>query len=231
MIVVVGVFIGIQVANWNESRKEKEREKSLLIRLHQDFLANVKGLSDDNSFHQQQLSDQAVIIKSLHHCEVAENDFMLFQRGINQLGYINPPRFLRRTINEITATGGYDVLKNIEIRSHLTHMIAEVEFRHGVTDSVMRAVEQHRLLVDRYIEYDLSQSLSNVSSASAAIIFDINEMCQDQLVVRSVSAISLITKERILAYDQLLGLYQEFLPMLEHELKVRWGQLLSPKQN
>lgn len=36
MIVVLGVFIGIQVANWNEARKDIADERVFLVRLHDD---------------------------------------------------------------------------------------------------------------------------------------------------------------------------------------------------
>ena len=50
LIVVVGVFIGIQVSNWNETRKEDAQEKDYLIRLYEDFEANVSGIQRDNDF-------------------------------------------------------------------------------------------------------------------------------------------------------------------------------------
>ena len=37
LIVVVGVFIGIQVANWNEARLEERQETPLIQRLLVDF--------------------------------------------------------------------------------------------------------------------------------------------------------------------------------------------------
>jgi hypothetical protein len=36
-IVVVGVFIGIQVSNWNTARVENKLEQGYLVRLHEDF--------------------------------------------------------------------------------------------------------------------------------------------------------------------------------------------------
>ena len=42
LIVVVGVFVGIQVSNWNETRKDRRVEYALLQRLHietQELLA------------------------------------------------------------------------------------------------------------------------------------------------------------------------------------------------
>lgn len=41
LIVVVGVFIGIQVANWNEARQQRVRETALLGELRQEALQNA----------------------------------------------------------------------------------------------------------------------------------------------------------------------------------------------
>jgi len=41
LIVVVGVFIGIQVANWNDARKERAAEQRYLVELARDLQADV----------------------------------------------------------------------------------------------------------------------------------------------------------------------------------------------
>ena len=38
VIVVVGVFLGLQVQDWNEARKERIEEQGLLSRLHVETL-------------------------------------------------------------------------------------------------------------------------------------------------------------------------------------------------
>jgi len=43
LIVVVGVFIGIQVANWNEERQQRVRETALLGELRQEALQNAEA--------------------------------------------------------------------------------------------------------------------------------------------------------------------------------------------
>ena len=42
VIVVVGVFIGIQVANWNEERAFEARERSLLVELKRELAASIE---------------------------------------------------------------------------------------------------------------------------------------------------------------------------------------------
>jgi hypothetical protein len=44
VIVVIGVFLGIQVANWNESWLEQQREKAYLVALQEDFHTIVPSL-------------------------------------------------------------------------------------------------------------------------------------------------------------------------------------------
>lgn len=43
-IVILGVFIGIQVANWNEARHERARGDEYLERIHSDLVADVAAL-------------------------------------------------------------------------------------------------------------------------------------------------------------------------------------------
>lgn len=49
MIVVVGVFIGIQVANWNESRLEANRSNGFLERISSDLERELASI--DNSLN------------------------------------------------------------------------------------------------------------------------------------------------------------------------------------
>ena len=44
-IVVVGVFIGIQAANWNDERRAREQRAASLDRLHSETEASVAYLS------------------------------------------------------------------------------------------------------------------------------------------------------------------------------------------
>ena len=46
VIVVVGVFIGIQVANWNEARVDHARATSYLQRIQNDLAADLNNYSD-----------------------------------------------------------------------------------------------------------------------------------------------------------------------------------------
>jgi len=44
VIVVVGVFVGLQVSNWNESRKDRVQESAYLIRIKDNLEDDLEGL-------------------------------------------------------------------------------------------------------------------------------------------------------------------------------------------
>ena len=50
VIVVLGVFIGIQVANWNEARADRARAHSYLERIHADLQTDLANYSDRLAF-------------------------------------------------------------------------------------------------------------------------------------------------------------------------------------
>jgi hypothetical protein len=50
LIVVVGVFIGLQVTDWNEDRKDTQRGNEYLQRLHDELLQDAAVLRDISTF-------------------------------------------------------------------------------------------------------------------------------------------------------------------------------------
>jgi len=50
VIVVIGVFIGIQVANWNEARVDEGRAQACLERISLDLEADLAALADRRRF-------------------------------------------------------------------------------------------------------------------------------------------------------------------------------------
>ena len=64
-IVVIGVFIGIQVANWNEANAAKERERILLMELRQEVQNNVSDtLSKGRGFLVGAVSARRLLARS-----------------------------------------------------------------------------------------------------------------------------------------------------------------------
>lgn len=225
IIVVVGVFIGIQVSNWNDMRHERAIEKDTLIRLHQDIKESIAGQSRDLNFLEQQLADQKVIMKSLSACHVTPKDDPVFQRGIATLGWLNPPRLYRRTVDEIIAAGRTDIIRSDQIADELARIVAMVEWRDAWFRSTVDTMEHHSQLIEQITRYDMSRFIENpyVPNHRGGVDYDINALCNDDRIANTVSSVSYRTAERIEAYQPILDAYITFLPMISTELTGRWG--------
>ncbi len=225
VIVVAGVFVGLQVSNWNAARIDRETERETLIRLHSDIRESIATQARDIAFLEQQIADQAMILSALDECRVAPDEDERFQRGLAELGYVNPPRLYRRTIDEIAAAGRTDLIRNSALVAELARIVALVEWRAFGFDQTVETLAPHRYEVERRVRYDVSRVIPDpfIQEHHAGVIHDINELCREPSVALAVSAVSYLTMERMQAYRPILEDYHAFLPMIEQELRVRWG--------
>lgn len=224
LIVVVGILIAFQITSWSEGRQDRVLERDTLIRLHQDISESVEGQLRDIRFLEQQLTDQELILRSLNTCTVAPGDDPVFQRGLATLGWVNPPRLYRRTIDEVTASGRTDIIKSAEISDELARIVALVEWRGAWYQSTVDTLEHSSRAVERHTRYDLTRTFDNpfVPNHRGGVEYDINTLCENVEIGNFISSISYRTSERLEAYRPILEAYTAFLPLIRAELKQRW---------
>ncbi|MBC3764700.1 DUF6090 family protein [Neptunicella marina] len=63
LIVVIGVFIGLQVSNWNQNRLEQQREEKLLQELVEDLNADLLEIDSVLYFTRMRYSADATMLK------------------------------------------------------------------------------------------------------------------------------------------------------------------------
>jgi hypothetical protein len=66
VIVVVGVFIGIQVANWNDIRKERTAEQRYLVELARDLSADIAEMERGRRHMMGRLATSESILLAVH---------------------------------------------------------------------------------------------------------------------------------------------------------------------
>jgi hypothetical protein len=82
IIVIVGVFIGIQVANWNAARLEAEEEVLLVDRIRADFERIEEDAERSLAYHQARASDLRILVQSLRRGLLADEDRQAVERAL-----------------------------------------------------------------------------------------------------------------------------------------------------
>ena len=125
-IVVVGVFIGIQVANWNESIKAKQDEKAYLERIHGDieFAEKFSKRTISRRINTLNSSLDMVELMNTDGNEFTDNYVSCYFPSTVSI-QINLPTL--NTINELLATGNLNLLSSEPIRSAILQLHTRIE--------------------------------------------------------------------------------------------------------
>ena len=136
LIVVVGVFIGIEVANWNEARQDRQEERryygQLLVDLRTDLdtLARAEKLADRFDEAAQ------MVIDRLDGAPTRASPGRL-ATAIHLAGFINIPHASRGTYDELVSTGNLRLLRNAELKSQIADYYGDFELNRQ-WDSLLR---------------------------------------------------------------------------------------------
>lgn len=82
VIVVIGVFIGIQVANWNEVRLVRQEQRAFLEQLYADLAPRIEYWRSGNEAQTLVDQDERFVLDSLLSGTLAEADVPRFDRGL-----------------------------------------------------------------------------------------------------------------------------------------------------
>ncbi|MEM9840895.1 MAG: hypothetical protein AAF830_17320 [Pseudomonadota bacterium] len=121
-IVVVGVFIGIQLGNWNDERSDRRDEARILRQLRDDVIA-AKGLAERTAEARITVLDEAVnaldvLFDRSDREELSESEC----RALMATRAIVLPFTELSSFDELVSSGRLDVLRDDELRASLIQL-------------------------------------------------------------------------------------------------------------
>lgn len=164
-IVVIGVFVGIQVANWNQTRQEHARESGFLSRLHEDFEAIDARLTDNGVRWQRNLDAANRLLADVDAFGVAgqwprEKAAML--DDLNVILSARTPAQRPATYDEMKADGQLGILQDARLRDALRvydERATAVAQYHPI---LMARIDPFRPLVIGHLRFDRALTAESV---------------------------------------------------------------------
>lgn len=219
LIVVFGVFIGFQVDNWNEARKEAAQENTYLVRLYNDMTATISRNERQIALMMQQGGRAGVVVNSLRKCNLQESDRIEFANGIYHLGKIFPVYLVKGTIEELVSTGKIGTVQNNEITAQLDRVIEDYEEKFGIAPAVNARITPQIIYIDSTIAYVIeSPHEGSLDINWKNIDFNFEELCKDRRFYAAVSAIRNYTYDVIAQNTEVLIGVRKLHRLLEREL-------------
>jgi len=193
VIVVLGIFLGLQASQWYEGRQELILEKSILIRLQSEFGDIADEIDAGIEFHQHEILALELILLSVQRGKLLPTDEDLFYSGLRgAMNYeLGPGR--SSTYVEILSSGQFRLLRDEALRDSLARyddFVTKTDslfsnfqsfqrkyeiplYRHVVRGSVQRKKVAHISSGEVYLHGDIAE-------------IDFDAMTQDEEFIEAI---------------------------------------------
>jgi len=115
VIVVVGVFVGLQVNNWNEARQARDAEAALLDRLEDEFRAIEPALARWVAQMQATTASTAAVVDALRR-EDAPANLANFKKDLGQANFVRTVPALSANYIALVSSGGIAAIEDEQLR-------------------------------------------------------------------------------------------------------------------
>ena len=150
LIVVSGVFIGIQVANWNDIRLERGREKdalSELLREMEDNISYTEWIMSEGEVRQRH---RDAAIAKLHGNELSEGDP---DKGLLLLAPVRDLTPISGTYDELTASGDIALVEDATVRRALALVQGVNRYNDRRREDAMEAMPDIEAVAAPYLTF------------------------------------------------------------------------------
>ncbi len=153
VIVVVGVFVGIQVSNWNAARIERQTAKTYIERIREDIRASEQSLVSMVAYYAQVKTHALAALGAFD--EPAPELGEPFLIDAFQASQILMRSVERSTYDEILSAGAMNSIPNLAVRRRLANYYKNV----GAIEELMRYVPPYRENLRRFMPYPVQAAM------------------------------------------------------------------------
>lgn len=124
-IVVIGVYIGIQVSNWNDDIRFQSLEESYLLRIADELRSNAEMFEADARFAQESREKLRGFLEVIKNPSASDADLVRHTRDYFSVGiFFADFKPSQTTFDELKATGNLGIIKDDEMRAALIELHA-----------------------------------------------------------------------------------------------------------
>jgi hypothetical protein len=140
VLLVLGVFMGIQVANWNEARNLQQRRAAALERMHGEIEANIDYLQRRIAVLTRDADARNEAFRRLMANDWAGADPARMATAFDTTGFapaLSPPKGV---YDELISTGMFAELGNPRLRDRISAYYSYIEYVQGQVDYVRSGI-------------------------------------------------------------------------------------------
>lgn len=214
VIVVLGVFVGIQVANWNDERRTQQREAEFIARLQVDFERIDARLTEDGERWERNLESSKRLLSDLAAWRMQgtwPRDKATMLIDLNNITSTRSAAPRAATYVEMQSAAQLGILRDIRLRDALRDYDVLANRAAGLHATLLQRTEPFRTHVVSHMAFDTGLTRGSIreyiaSGATRADYFD--DVDLDTLAADSTSRVAL-TQHASTFLDHLLVIHYQ----------------------
>ncbi|MEM6913880.1 MAG: hypothetical protein AAF511_07870 [Pseudomonadota bacterium] len=214
LIVVIGVFMGIQVSNWNAARADREVERYYISRLTEEVQTSIAFNTYLEETLLRRIDEARIVRTALEDCSAT--DPALFGNTAYNLGKNAPATLSRGIYVEMLSTGGQGLIRSSAIRKVVADTYEYVELQDSLFELMNGDDRPARLTIATRVSMRIDAPFAyDERHPAAAFHFDYDGLCQDEVFLNAFDRLMTSNFETLSRY----GRVQERLNTLEKSLR------------
>jgi hypothetical protein len=218
VIVVVGVFIGIQVSNWNTEAIERRETQDAMRRLADDMRLSIQLTQDGATFMAQNARYADLVFDRLRNCSLAENERDEFATGLYRLGKVTTARFVRTTFDELRDSGRLGYLRDARLRQALDETARRQDSHEVVFRLIVARTDPHMAYIDSQVIYDIGAAVGGDARIRwNQLDIDFDQACHDRRFLAAVGAVRNYTYDNLTDSNRMQARFAAILALVEKD--------------
>ena len=192
---MIGIFVGLQVDDWNRTQIQLSEESEYLTRLSDDLNESTAGTKFDIAWMSKSATLGNQVARSLETCSLADEQKNDFAAGLYRIGKVVPFYLVRGTIDELKSTGKLATLSNSALKRKINNAIQEYEAHRDIALDLRGRMAPQISYIDSRVGTRIlgpSSVLDEVDEVDEVdfdqLIGDFDELCKDRQLLLAVTA-------------------------------------------
>jgi len=203
-IVVLGVFIGLQVDNWNEMRRDEAREHEYLVRILADLQTTLEQRGSSSNVAQwnaRRLATQAAVLEALRAGNLAEADRESFDEGLMLFGYVDAIDVRWSVVDEMKSTGSMTLVRDTALRDLIGQTDAYIQRKTGISGTFTEAINGYRLRIgDRFAVEKFSDWKGE--NRGVVLRYDLGALASDNSFINALTQIDALSRMKLMNAEE-----------------------------
>ena len=174
VIVVVGIFVGLQVDSWNQDRKERIRERVSLEQLYSDFSLAHEQAQEMAEFHAGKDEDLGFVIDTMLSETLAPDDRRRMIMSLLSMAQLPPLGVSLGTYDSMIASGDIALIQDAELKSMLVRLEASLESENNLLGYFRLMNQSEQGFSQRHFRL-----VPNSDSSDVTFDFDFDRLLRD----------------------------------------------------